>query len=254
MLLLIQGTRPDRMEDRFLRENLVSYRPAPSTTPNQNSVNIGDLDSGLRAFHKPLRGVKLELAAVYGHEAVGVGLNECAAWRLARFLGAPYDEMVPVTVMRYHEANSAVKLQYPWIADGWGSFASEKPGTSLDPTPLSIPALTDAAAFFDALIAQQDRHLAQYRWDQEDGLLGLIDHGFAFARPGDPFNDSVFVRQRHAEGREKLDQLEQEALERVEKADLIGLEDILDPKQISALEGRIRRMRQGGELLAPGDW
>jgi hypothetical protein len=253
-LLLTQGTRPDLVEDRLLREDLVRYRPAPSTTPNQNSVNISDLGSGLRAFHKPLRGVKLELASIYGHEAVGVSLNECAAWRVARFLGAPYDEMVPVTVLRYHEADSATTLQYPWIADGWGSFASEKPGISLDPTPFATPDLNDAAAFFDALIAQQDRHLAQYRWEQEGGLLGLIDHGFAFARPGDPFNDSLFVRQRHAEGREQLDELEQESLERVERADLVGLRDILDPGQADAFEDRIKRMRRNGRLPAPGEW
>jgi len=35
----------------------------------------------------------------------------------------------------------------------------------------------------DALIAQQDRHLDNARFDGDS--LGLIDHGFSFALPGD---------------------------------------------------------------------
>lgn len=62
------------------------------------------------------------------------------------------------------------------------------------------------------------------------------------------------MRQRHADGRERLDELEQEALERVVRADLVGLRDILDPEQIRAFEERIERMQQSDELLAPGEW
>jgi hypothetical protein len=36
------------------------------------------------------------------------------------------------------------------------------------------------AAFFDSLIAQQDRQPGNWRWD--DNRLTLIDHGYAFAR------------------------------------------------------------------------
>lgn len=254
MLLITQGTRPTPVEDQLLREDIVAYRPAPSTTEHQNSTNVADLAGGLRAFHKPVQGVQVKLGEAYGHDPRAMSLNECAAWRLARFLGAPYDQMVPVTVLRFHEVDSMTKLQYPRIAEGWGSFASEKPGFSLDPEPLATPAVNDPAAFFDALIAQQDRHGAQYRWEPTLKLLGLIDHGFSFARPGDVFNESVFVRRRHVEGREALEESELQALERLRQKDLIGLKDILRPDQATALEARIERMRESGRLLAPGEW
>jgi hypothetical protein len=254
VLLLTQGTRPDPIEDLLLREDIIVYRPAPSTTEHLNSTNIADLIGNLRAFHKPVRGVQTRQALAYGHDPRSASLNECAAWRLARFLGSPYDQMVPVTVLRYHEADSSVKLQHPKIRDGWGSFASEQPGSSLDPEPLETPAVNDPAAFFDALIAQQDRHVAQYRWESSLQHLGLIDHGFAFARPGDHFNESVFVRRRHMEGREELLDSELKALERLATNELIGLKDILRPDQATALEDRIERMRKSGKLLAPGEW
>lgn len=254
MLLLTQGTRPEPVEDELLRGDVTAYRPAPSTTLHQNSTNIVDLAGGLRAFHKPVRGVNGELGAVYGHDPSAMSVNECAAWRLARFLGAPYNRMVPVTVLRYHEAASPVRLQYPQISDGWGSLASEQPGVSLDPEPMEIASVNDSAAFFDALIAQQDRHGAQYRWEASLKHLGLIDHGFSFARPGDVLNESVFVRRRHLEGREKLDKGELDALARIESAYLIGLRDVLHPDQSAALGERIKRMRKSGEVLAPGEW
>lgn len=254
VLLLTQGTRPDLIEDQLLRADNLDYRPAPSTTPHQNSTNIADLADNLRAFHKPVLGVRTKLAVAYGHEPVDLSLNECAAWRLARFLGPPYNRMVPVTVLRFHEADPVTRWQYPKIKDGWGSLASEQPGISLDPAPLTDSAVNDPAAFFDALIGQQDRHVAQYRWEEETGHLGLIDHGFAFARPGNFFNQSVFVARRHAEGREALGQDELEALERIAAEELIGMRDILRPDQAAALEARIERMRSSGKLPGLGEW
>lgn len=255
VLLLTQATRPDPVEDALLREDIVGYRPAPSTTPNQNSTNIADLTSGHRTFHKPFAGVKLDLAGQYGHTQLSVGLNECAAWRLARFLGTPYTEIVSTTVLRFHVADVATRLAYPRIIDGWGSLGSEQPGVSLDPAPLADPAINDPAAFFDALIAQQDRHMAQFRWDAEAGRLGLIDHGFAFARRGDLLNQSVFLAQRHAQGRGALMSAEWEALAKIAgTSHLVGLREILDADQVDALAGRIERMLASGDLIRPGDW
>jgi hypothetical protein len=254
VLLLTQATQPNPLEDLLLRDDIGNYRPAPSSTPHENSTNIADLRSGDRSFHKPLRGVKGTLAKRYGHDRLTVALNECAAWRLARSLGPPYDELVPTTVLRFHEVDAATRLLYLEIDDGWGSLSSEQQGNSLDPSPLQDPAVNDPAAFFDALIAQQDRHLAQYHWDPAIKRLGLIDHGFAFARPEDILNASVFLEQRRAEGRAVLEAPELAALEAIEEADLVGLRDILDPDQGDALASRIARMRSSGELIEPGDW
>lgn len=253
VLLLTQATQPSSVEDALLRDDIVNYQPAPSSTPGQNSTNIADLESGIRCFHKPISGVKVRLARVYGHEPISVGLNECAAWRLAQFLGSPYDELVPTTVLRFHEVGAGLVALYVG-ADGWGSLADKQPGKSLDPSPLGIQSLNDPAAFFDALIAQQDRHMGQYRWDASSQRLGLIDHGFAFAREHDLLNASVFLEQRHAKGRSALDEEEMMALERLEASELVGLQDILDSSQANALGKRVSQMRARGELVEPGEW
>ena len=58
------------------------------------------------------------------------------------------------------------------------------------------------AAFFDSLIAQQDRHDGNWRWDGE--RLTLIDHGYAFALPRAILNYSDFVVARHRHGAASL--------------------------------------------------
>jgi hypothetical protein len=255
VLLLTQATRPDTIEDSLLREDIVDYRPAPSSTPHENSTNIADLRSGARGFHKPLAGVKTKLAEQYGHDQLSVGLNECAAWRLARLLGTPFTDMVPTTVLRFQVADASTRLIHLDIVDGWGSLSREQPGKSLDQTPLDIPEVNDPAAFFDALIAQQDRHVAQYRWDADARRLGLIDHGFAFARPGDILNKSIFLDQRHAQGRGTLTQPEHRALSEIARSpQLAGLRQILQEHQADALAQRIERMRNSGNLIRSGDW
>jgi hypothetical protein len=253
VLLLAQATRPGPTEDLLLRDDIVNYFPAPATNPGQNSTNIADLSSGVRCFHKPIGGVNVQLANAFGHDPISVGLNECAAWRLARFFGPPYDELVPTTVLRFHEVKAGIGVLYVG-ADGWGSLADEQPGKALDPAPAKIPSSNDPAAFFDALIAQQDRHWGQYRWDASSQRLGLIDHGFAFAREENPLNASVFLEQRHAEGRAALDNGEVAALERLETNGFIGLGEVLDAKQATALENRASEMRARGELVKPGEW
>jgi hypothetical protein len=255
VLLLTQATRPEQLEDSLLRDDVVAYRPAPSTAPNMNSTNIADLISGARSFHKPLAGVNTNLAAQYGHDPLSVGINECAAWRLARLLGTPFSDLVPTTVLRWHGIDAATRLAFPAIVDGWGSLASEQPGISMYPAPLDDPEINDSAAFFDALIAQQDRHMAQYRWDPGSRRLGLIDHGFAFARPGDVCNQSVFLGRRHADGRGALQTLERRSLDAIASTNhLAGLAEILKADQAAALEDRIARMRASGTLIQPGDW
>src|SRR5207244_3944398 len=80
--------------------------------------------------------------------------------------------------------------------------------------PFSIaPDQITAAAFFDSLIAQQDRHAGNYRWDSQAQRLWLIDHGFSFARPGDLLNATIFVEFRWALQHEALTRDEQISLD-----------------------------------------
>jgi hypothetical protein len=108
----------------------------------------------------------------------------------------------------------------------------------------------DPAAFWDALIGQQDRHYGNYRFDirAQQPPLGLIDNGYAFAAPTQ-WNDyhphaSIFVHHRRLAGRLALNRDERDWLGRL-LADgelLDNLSDTLAPEQFQALRARIRRM------------
>jgi hypothetical protein len=65
-----------------------------------------------------------------------------------------------------------------------GSLSLRASGWPRDTAPTLNPTWCLPAAFFDSLIAQQDRHDGNWRWDGE--RLTLIDHGYTFALPGAP--------------------------------------------------------------------
>jgi hypothetical protein len=113
-----------------------------------------------------------------------------------------------------------------------------------------------AASFFDSLIAQQDRHRGNYRWDAANEKLGLIDHGFAFADRSDQyFNQSVFVAWRWETGRAALTHSEREALEGLlASGDLHGLARFLLPEEADALASRAERMLERGTILELGEF
>ena len=62
-----------------------------------------------------------------------------------------------------------------------GSASLPQPGAGFDQ-------LIADAAFFEAPIGSQDRHDENLRASTPPPYLGLIDHGYAFARPGDYHN------------------------------------------------------------------
>ena len=112
-----------------------------------------------------------------------------------------------------------------------------------------------AAAFFDCVVAQQDRHLGNLRWDAATRRLGLYDHGYAFALPGDYLNASVFVDWRHGQGQPHLEQWERDTLDQLlGSGDLLGVGDMLPSDRADALEDRARRMRQVDEVLTAGQF
>ena len=79
----------------------------------------------------------------------------------------------------------------PEIDEGPGALSLKCPGENESDEP-TRQLLEDCchAAFFDALIGQQDRHSGNWLWDAPTGRLTLIDHGCSFARRGDPCNRS----------------------------------------------------------------
>ena len=109
------------------------------------------------------------------------------------------------------------------------------------------------AAFFDSLIAQQDRHDGNWRWD--GNRLTLIDHGYTFALPRAILNYSDFVAARHRHGAASLLTEERDALTRLlSDSDLLGIARFLLPDRAQAVADRAQLMLQRGEVLRPGEF
>lgn len=144
------------------------------------------LDSGHLCIFKPGDGL-LEAAAnglylgkqalrQYGHTPVSTTISECAAWQLAKQLGAPWHELVVPTVMKFprHPESGA---QMVGAASVFRGGAVAKRGFYE-----AVPDQVSAGGFFDALIGQQDRNKGNVLWYEERHVIYLIDHSFSFAR------------------------------------------------------------------------
>jgi hypothetical protein len=150
-----------------------------------NATKHLELVGGAILFHKPFSGVHVANAIAYGQTDETPPLHEAASWRLAVALGSPWDEIVVPCVLReYAGEDGSVSLR----ATGWPR----------DMAPTLNPTWCLPAAFFDSLIAQQDRHDGNWRWDGT--RLTLIDHGYTFALPRAILNYSDFVAARHGHG------------------------------------------------------
>jgi hypothetical protein len=179
-------------------------------------------------------------ALAYGQTDETPPLHDAVAWRLVVALGQPWQDLVAPCVLRdYGGEDGALSLQAP----GW-------PG---DLAPTQNPAWCLPAAFVDSLIAQQDRHPGNWRWD--GNRLTLIDHGYAFALPGQILNHTDLVRARHSHAAGALLPEERDALERlVRDPDLLGIASCLLDDRAQALADRARRMLASGDILAPGEF
>ena len=83
----------------------------------------------------------------------------------------------------------------------------------------------------------------------------MIDHGYAFALPGDILNCTELVAARHHYGAAALLKEERDALDRLlAGADLLGTASLLLPDRAQALADRARRMRAHSEILKSGEF
>jgi hypothetical protein len=242
--------------------------------PNANSVLAGYADHGGRRwplFFKPLQGVSLPNARAYGQDSVvDVGLHEVAAWWLARELGPPWSQLVAPAVWFDPPGASDIRMSGPVILGMGGSASLPSPGHGFD-------RLISDAAFFDAVIGAQDRHDENLRAGLPPSL-GLIDHGYAFARPGDIHNSyptaGFFQRMRHGQRvfalpygsvldysgvgplSPSLGAHEHAAVTRLlaDLTDLLGVASLLPADRADALRDRIRKMDLAGEIPQAGDF
>jgi len=239
-LTAVRAAQGDSPVERQLLAADFRGPPAPTSTPGVNTTKRLALANGWVVFHKPFSGVHVANALAYGQTAETPPLHEAAAWRLAAALGPPWRELLSPCVLReYDGEDGALSLQ----AQGW-------PG---DPAPTQNPTWCLPAAFLDSLIAQQDRHSGNWRWDGD--RLSLIDHGYAFGLPGDILNHTDLVKARHSHRAAGLLPEERDALERLSAdADLLGIADILLDERAQALLERAKRMLARGEILGPGEF
>ncbi len=236
----LQGAHP--VERDLLTSPITVYSPTVST-PGANETMAVLLQGGREAFHKTFAGVNVTLALAYGQSADSPPVHECVAWRMAAILGTPYDELAAVSVMRAHAGNDGALIDRCYGIKG-------PPAAAAIPAPMML-----AAAFFDSVIAQQDRHTGNFRWDPNSTRLGLFDHGYSFAVPHDYFNASQFVGTRWAKGLEQLAQTERDLLTRLAGSpDLMGLNVLLEPARAAAVRDRIERMFVNGTILRPGEF
>ena len=231
--------------------------PTPQTAPlhgtltpqrargGTNETTRWQLHNGQVAFHKPFADLNDSIADGFGQATAQQPVHEAAAWRLAERLGEPYRSLVPPCVLREVEGKM-------------GSLSLERPGVPGRPIGELEEADRRAAGFFDCLIGQQDRHRNNYLVAGD--RLTLIDHGYAFAKPGNYCNYSDFVSWRttddaDSDKRGRLSGAEIDALDRVlDSEDAGGLRGMIEDDRLDALLGRARRMRETGRLLGRGDY
>jgi hypothetical protein len=232
-----QGALP--VEQRLLGEAFVGP-PAPTSSPGINTTKRLALVGGDVVFHKPFSGVQVANAIAFGQTDETPPLHEAASWRLAVALGPLWEEIVAPCVLR----------EYPGEE---GSLSLRASGWPRDTAPTLNPTWCLPAAFFDSLIAQQDRHDGNWRWDGE--RLKLIDHGYTFALPGAILNYSDFVVARYGRGAAGLLTEERDALTRLlSDSGLLRIARFLLSDRTQALADRARLMLERDEILHPGEF
>ncbi len=232
-----QGARA--IEQRMLGEAFCDP-PAPTSSPGTNTTMQLELAGGEIVFHKPFSGVDIANAIAFGQTDETPPLHEAVAWQLAAVLGPPWQELVAPCVLRDHAGED-------------GSLSLRASGWPRDAAPTLNPTWCLPAAFFDSLIAQQDRHDGNWRWDGE--RLTLIDHGYTFALPEAILNYSDFVVARHGHGAAGLLTEERNALTRLlSDPDLLGMVRFLLPERTRAFADRAERMLAREEILLAGEF
>lgn len=201
--------------------------------PGVNDTLEVTFADGTTGFHKSFAGLDDDCAADYGQDSSQQPIHEVAASLLAARLGKPWALLVPACVLR--------------VVDGrLGSLVRGVSGMPLSLTGVAERQLADAA-FFDALIANQDRHPGN--WLNDNGTMHLIDHGFSFARPGD-YTNFRMLQDRRTSSAPGLEDHERNALRRLlDSPDAFGLDGCLEAERVHALRRRARLMLATNQIV-----
>jgi hypothetical protein len=147
----------------------------PSSAGHCNKISPVRLASGALAWWKPVTGTSAWVARAYRHTPNTMIIAEGAAWQIAAMLGDPFDRLV-----------APCRIAELDLGDGpsWGALSLHQEGEPRLPISTIVARGGEeqlrAAAFFDALIGNQDRNPGNYLWDDTDDRLVLIDHSLSF--------------------------------------------------------------------------
>lgn len=226
-LVAAAGATP--MEQEMLHSRVLSSGVHLTAHPGSSHPIAVFLETRRSGFFKSFVGQSVTMCGHYKQDPFEVPLNEVIAWRLAHAMGPPWMQMVPTAVLRK-------------IDDKGGALINQRHGPPDAAVFGEAPSQAASAAFWDALIGNQDRNTTNFRYLSARKSLGLIDHGFAFARPGDPFNESFFLRSRRQANRVPLTPHEREALENLVDNELHRLGSFLPRDRAEALQARAETM------------
>ena len=221
-----------------LERELVESLPARVDPFRDRASHVVDLyevvlETGRLTYFKPLNAYQRATAPLkrallnYSHTPVSTLLSECGAWQLAKNLDGIWEEVGSLAVFRPGSVRTRAYFQ-------------------------AVPQQAAAGAFFDCVIGQQDRNRGNVLWQEERQRIYLIDHGFAFGRPGDQTGELELSVWRWQHGSRGLTDPELAAAAELVEHDLYGARDYLDDDRASAVLDRLRRMRQDAEILRPG--
>jgi hypothetical protein len=196
----------------------------------------------VRAFFKPANGLRQRSLEMFGQTRASCVLAEALAWRFAVALGAPYETLLAPCVLRFFDAIDS---------DAPGAMSLACPGVGESYAPADeVPEQWAAAALFDALSGQQDRHSGNWLWDEQSRALRLIDHGYGFACRGDHSANSEILRVRRHCGPLELSDSELALLGRIiDEADLLAVERVLYESRARSLRARAQAMTASPRVI-----
>lgn len=226
------------IEQDLLRAEVITMGTALTASGGTSAPSLVVLDTRRTAFFKRFRDQRPNICAHYGHDPLDVPLNEVAAWRLAFAMGDPWRQLVPTAVFRK-------------INGAGGALINDRKAKADLQVFSEAGQQVLSAAFWDALIGQQDRNQQNFRYERSTRSLALIDHGFAFGRPGDICTSTLFLAARFPQA-PLLRAEERGALEALLAHDLHGLGGFVSEDRVEALERRAKEMLRTGRVPTPG--
>lgn len=231
------------LEHVMLHEPVLDTSPNGTSNPGASMTYVVVFQSRRQAILKPFDGQNPSVCANFQQDRFAAITHEVAAWRLAYALGGHWEQLIPTAVLRNMDE------QGPGVLVNW------RDGSPDSDVFNEARAQVHAAAFWDALIGQQDRHASNFRYDHNSRRLALIDNAFTFARPNDLNNGSVFLARRRSEHASSLTTQEKDALETVlNSSDLLGMRRFIAEDRAEALEARANKILACGMLPLPGDF